>query len=471
MAADPEHQPWTPHIVRIMAGLMLSMLVAAMDATAVGTALPTIAHELGQFSLYAWIFAAYLLTSTTSVPLWGRLADQHGRRPVLLAGLALFVVSSVLCGISPGMIWLIVFRGLQGVGAGCLQPLVMTVVGDIFPIRQRARLQGLFSAMWATASIVGPLLGALFVSTIGWRWIFDINLPIGIIAGFLIWGYRERRPERRGTRLDPRSAILLTIGCALLLTGLGTGSAQASPRWPVLAAGIAVLALFGWVESRTSTPTVPFDLLRDRMIGPAILVATLAGTVQFGVIAYIPLYVQDVLRGTPYAAGAAVAPMLFGWPVASVIAGWTLLRIGYQRLLMAGTVVLAAGCAMLLASSPRLGPLYVSVASGVIGFGLGLFSAPIVIVIQNHVGWERRGAATALTQFARTIGGAVGVGLMGVLMQSFVSSAGGTAALDALSRGIHAVYAVLVLLAVLALATATAILLGARQEARRAQAA
>jgi EmrB/QacA subfamily drug resistance transporter len=454
-----------------MAGLMLSMFVAAMDSTAVGTALPTIAGDLHQFSLYPWIFTGYLLTSTTSVPLWGRLADRHGRRPVLMAGIALFVIASVLCGISPGMGWLIAFRTLQGVGAGCLQPLVMTVVGDIFPIRQRARLQGLFSGMWAAAAITGPLIGALFVSTIGWRWIFDINLPVGIVATWLLWGYREHKPAQRGSRLDVRSAVLLTAGCALLLSGLGTGSASASPNWPLAGAGAAVLVLFGWVEARTSIPTIPFDLLRDRVIGPAIFVSTLAGTIMFAATAYVPLYVQDGLGGTAFMAGAAVAPMSFGWPVASVIAGWTLVRVGYQRLLMGGSVALAGGSLMLLMSTPALGVTWVGASSAVIGFGMGLFAAPIVIMIQNRVSWNRRGAATALNQFSRTIGGAIGVSLMGVLMQSYVHSASTPSNRTALLAGIHADYAVVLVLAGVIVVAAVGILVTARPPAARAAAA
>lgn len=471
MGDDRPSLPWTPQLVRVMAGLMLAIFVAAMDTTAVGTALPTIAHELGQFSLYPWIFTGYLLTSTTSVPLWGRLADRHGRRPVLLAGIALFVAASVLCGVSPGMGWLIVFRTLQGIGAGCLQPLVFTVIGDIFPLGQRARLQGLFSGMWATAAIVGPILGAVAVSTIGWRWIFDVNLPVGVVATILVWGYREHRPERRGARLDFSSAVLLTAGCALLLAGVGTGSASASPSWPLIAAGAAVLAAFGWVEAHTGTPTLPFDLLRDRVIGPAILVATLAGTLMFGALTYIPLYVQDGLGGTAYAAGAAAAPMSLGWPVASVIAGWTLVRVGYQRLLVIGSLALAAGAVMLLISTPALGSLWVSSSSAVIGFGLGLFTAPLLIVIQNRVSWDRRGAATALNQFSRTIGGAIGVSLMGVLLQSYVRAGGSSGPRDRILAGIHADYAVLLGLAILVVIAGVGILVGARQPAARAAAA
>ena len=230
MSDSPERVPWTPQLVRVMAGLMLSLFVAAMDSTVVGTALPTIAHDLGRFELYPWIVSGYLITATTTVPIWGRLADLHGRRRILMIGTALFVIASALCAASPSMEWLIAFRTLQGIGAGCIQPVVFTVVGDIFPMRQRARLQGLFAGMWAVAAIVGPGLGALFVSTVGWRWIFTINLPIGIIAAALVWGYRERRQAGAGS-LDVRSTVLLTAGIVLLLFGLGTGSPTATPNW------------------------------------------------------------------------------------------------------------------------------------------------------------------------------------------------------------------------------------------------
>ncbi|MEP7105504.1 MAG: MFS transporter [Chloroflexota bacterium] len=451
---------WTPPLVRLTAGLMLSLFVAAMDATVVGTALPTIARELGQFSLYPWVFSGYLITATTSVPLWGRLADLHGRRWVLLVGMGLFVVASVLCATSPGMGWLIAFRTLQGLGAGCIQPLVFTIVGDVFPIAQRARLQGLFGGMWAIASVVGPGLGALFIATLGWRWIFLINLPIGILAAALVWGYREHRPEARAAGgLDLRSGILLTAGIALLLWGLGTGSPTATPAWPVLALAVVVLALFAWAESRSRSPILPLDLLRHRGIGPAVLVTALAGTVMFGVTAYLPLQVQQALGGSVFAAGAAVGAMSLGWPLASTASGWVIMRVGYQRLAVAGAATLLAGTLLLALPPPGAGVLWVSVASGVVGVGMGLFSAPLLIVIQSSVAWDRRGAATALNQFARTIGGAVGVSLMGVLLQAYVrSSAEPLAARAQLAAGLEAVFWVLVGLAVLVLATALAIL-------------
>jgi EmrB/QacA subfamily drug resistance transporter len=399
-----------------MAGLMLCIFVAAMDSTVVGTALPTISRELNGFALYSWVFTGYLLTGTTSVPIWGRLADLYGRRRVLLTGLCLFVAASLLCGLSTNMLALIVFRTLQGVGAGCLQPVTFTVVGDIFPLQQRARLQGFFSAMWALAAIFGPLLGALFVSTVGWRWIFGINLPIGIVAAALLWGYREKSELRAQGGLDLPGAIALTAGVALLLWGLGAGNAAAQPAPPALLAAVAILAAFVVIELRSSGPTIPLSLLRRRTVGWPLLVSLLAGTVMFGTTAYVPLFVQGALGGSTYEAGAAIAPMSLGWPVASVISGRVLLRVGFRWLVAAGALLLTLGAVMMAARPAGAGVVWVGLSSAVIGAGLGAISTPVLIVIQSSVPWDQRGSATALNQFSRTIGGAVGVAGLGILL-------------------------------------------------------
>ena len=464
MSDANDRVPWTPQLVRIMAGLMLSLFVAAMDSTVVGTALPTIARELGSFQLYPWIVAGYLITATTTVPIWGRLADSHGRRVMLLAGVFTFIVASALCAASPSMAWLIAFRTLQGIGAGCIQPLVFTVVGDIFPLPQRARLQGFFSSMWAVAAIVGPALGALFVSTVGWRWIFTINVPVGVLAGALVWGYRERRPEHAAAReIDLRGALLLTAGVTLLLIGLGTGNPSATPIWPAVVIAVALLAAFLVVESRSANPTVPLALLRHRVIGPAILIASIAGTLMFGVTAYVPLWVQSVQGGSPYEAGVAVGAMSIGWPIMSSISGFLMVRAGYQRLVVAGSLALLAGSAMLAFGSADLGPVWTGLASLVIGAGMGTFTAPLLIVIQSSVEWRQRGAATALNQFSRTIGGAIGVSLMGVVLQRFVSMA--HAPLEArtqLRTGLHADFTIIVALAVAVLAAGVIVLVTSR---------
>lgn len=467
MAAAADRIPWTGALVRVMAGLMLSLFVAAMDATVVGTALPTIARELGSFQLYPWIVAGYLITATTTVPIWGRLADLQGRKPVLLAGIAVFVIASALCAASPSMAWLIAFRTLQGIGAGCIQPVVFTVVGDIFPFGQRARLQGFFSSMWAIAAIVGPTLGALFVSTIGWRWIFTINVPIGFVATALLMGYAERVPEKHAQRaLDVRGAVLLTVAITLLLIGLGTGTQKATPSWPVVAVAIVLLTTFAVMEWRAPNPTVPLQLLRHRVIGPAILISSIAGTLMFGVTAYVPLWVQSVQGGSVYAAGVAVAAMSIGWPIASAVSGFVMVRVGYQRLVVAGAFGLLAGTAMLAFAPTGWGPLWAGLAAGVIGLGMGAFSAPLLIVVQSAVDWSRRGAATALNQFSRTIGGAVGVALMGELLQSFIgASQAPLQAREQLRAGLHADFNVLVVLALAVLAAGVAVLIASRREA------
>jgi EmrB/QacA subfamily drug resistance transporter len=463
----PTRLRWTRELVLVMAGLMLSLFVAAMDSTVVGTALPTIARDLGQFQLYPWVFSGYLITATTTVPIWGRLADRYGRRLMLLMGIAIFVIASMLCAASPGMAALIAFRTLQGVGAGCIQPVVFTLVGDIFPLPQRARLQGFFSGMWAVAAVIGPALGAVFVSTIGWRWIFLINLPIGLVAGTLIFSHRERRPEAvADAGIDVRSALLLTAGIGLLLWGLGTGSQSATPVWWAVGAGTAMLAAFGLVETRSRRPLLPLDLLRNSVIGPAVLVGAIGGTVMFGVTAYVPLYVQQVLGGTPYAAGVAVGAMSIGWPIASATAGFIMVRVGYQRLVVAGALALLAGGLILTLHPAGFAVLWVSAGSLVVGCGMGLFTAPLLIVIQSSVAWGRRGAATALNQFSRTVGGAIGVSLMGVLLQVFIGAARDPLTARAqLAAGLHADFAVITGLAACVLAVSLVILRTAKREA------
>ncbi|MFZ0216991.1 MAG: MDR family MFS transporter [Candidatus Dormiibacterota bacterium] len=451
-----DNLPWTPALVLLMAGLMVSLLVAAMDSTVVGTALPTIARELGGFSLYSWVFTGYLLTSTTSVPLWGRLADIVGRRTILLLGLAVFVGGSVLCGLSPSMPFLIAFRVLQGIGAGCVQPLVFTIVGDTFPIGQRARLQAFFSGMWAIASVVGPILGAVFVSTIGWRWIFDINLPIGIAATVMIWGYREPKRRTADRSLDLVGALLLTLAIAGLLLGLGAGSATAKPNWPIAAGGAALMVVFVLYETRARVPVVPLDLLRNRVVGPALGAAIIAGTLMFGVTAYVPLFVQDGLGQSPFAAGAAAAPLSLGWPIGAVLAGRLLLRVGYERLLLAGSIALVVGTTLLAGFSRT--PLEIGGSAAVMGLGMGLLSTPVLIVIQSSVEHDRRGAATALNQLARTVGGAVGVGLMGILIE-------GRHTALALQTGIVAVFWVMVAVAAAAFLLCGGILVTRRRPA------
>lgn len=479
-AASPSSIPWTPERVRWTVGLMLAMLVAAMDSTIVGTALPTIGGELGNFSLYPWVFSGYLLTATTTVPLWGRLADLYGRKLVLFAGLGIFVGASVLCGAARSMLALVLFRALQGLGAGCLQPVALTVVGDMFPLQQRARIQGLFSGMWAVAAVAGPLLGALLVSTIGWRWIFDVNLPIGLAAAALLWSFNDRVLGQK-VSIDYAGALLLTGGVGLLLFGFGSGGGT-RVNGALIAAALLVLAVFVVIERRVKSPTVPLRFLVHPVIGPAILVAIIAGTLLFGLTSYVPLYVQAGLGGSAFAAGAALSPLMFGWPVAGMIAGRVMIRVGYQRLALAGTIVMLAGTLMLRLPAPFAPIAWVGLSTLVIGTGMGLLNTPLLIVLQSVVDWGDRGAVTALNQFSRTIGGAIGVALMGVLLESRIRAGAAARGLDPATfsdplrlstqtaagrnlvvQGIQALDWVFIALAVVALGVAAMILLSRRE--------
>ncbi|MHB8507350.1 MAG: MDR family MFS transporter [Candidatus Dormibacteria bacterium] len=423
------HIPWTSQRIRWTAGLMLAMLVAAMDSTIVGTALPTIGAELGHFSLYSWVFSGYLLTATTTVPLWGRLADLYGRKLVLYAGLGIFVGASVLCGSAHSMLALVLFRALQGLGAGCLQPVTTTIVGDLFPLRQRARIQGLFGGMWALAAVSGPLLGALLVSTVGWRWIFIVNVPIGLAAATLLWSFSDRVKGDR-VSIDYLGALLLTAGVGFLLFGFGTGGAGSHVQLPLIALAAVVLAAFVVVERRAASPTVPLRFLTDSVIGPALLLSVLGGTLFFGLTSYVPLYVQAGLGGSPTSAGAALSPLTLGWPLAAVVSGRLLIRVGYQRLVLAGTLLILIGTGLLAAPPPIAPVVWVGISTMVIGTGLGTLLSPLLVVLQSMVGWGDRGSVTAMNQFSRTIGGAIGVALLGILLASRISGAAVARGLD-----------------------------------------
>ncbi len=395
----------------VVASLMLTLSLAALDATIVGTALPTIVADLGGVSLYSWLIAAYLLTSTTTVPLYGRIADMVGRKPVLVFGIVLFLVGSALCGLAQSMVQLIAFRAIQGLGAGAIQPITFTIVGDLFPVEQRARVQGFFSGVWGTASIVGPSLGGLIIAVASWHWVFYINIPIGLAALLMLGRTYHEQVARRPHAVDFLGAALLTGGISALLLGLE------NPGRPVLyLAALVLLGGFILAETRAPEPIVPLKLLGRPLIGVGYLVSLLSGAVQFGTTGFIPLFVQGAQGGSPLSVGAVLAPMSIGWPVGSIAGGRLILRFGYRPVLLGGLGATTLGAAALQLLRPGT-PLPLVMANvALVGLGMGLTSTPVLISIQNAVGWQQRGVATALNQFSRTIGGSLGVALMGALL-------------------------------------------------------
>lgn len=419
--------PLTRDQLLVTAGVMAALAVAALDSTVVGTAMPTIIGQLGGLSEYSWVFSGYLLAATTTVPLYAKLADVHGRKPIFLIGLALFVGGSALCGLSRSMPELILFRTLQGLGAGAVQPIAYTIVGDIFEAERRARMQGYFSGVWGVSAIVGPALGGIITQTIGWPWVFEVNIPVGVLAGSIIWRAFHERFERRPHRLDWLGAGLLTAGVALLLfTFAEAGDLfgwSSAPFLAILALAVLLLAGFVAVERRSAEPIVDLSLLRDPLIGAGLAITTLAGVVMYGLLTYVPPMIQGVQGGTPVEAGAAVGAMSVGWPIGSIIGGRTLIRWGGRPVVVVGAVMLVAGTAV-LTQLVRFDSLWVALAgAAVTGLGMGLIATTILVLIQSAVAWDRRGVATGLVQFSRTIGGAVGIGLMGGILTAFVGSA------------------------------------------------
>ena len=433
----------TPEQLVIAAGVMSALAVAALDSTVVSTAMPTIIGNLGGLSEYGWVFSAYLLASTVTVPLYSRLADMYGRKPVFMAGIALFVGGSLLCGLATSMALLIVFRTIQGLGAGAVQPIAFTIAGDVFESEQRAKIQGLFSGVWGAAAVVGPAIGSIITTTVGWRWVFFVNAPVGLMAAVLIGHFLHERVEHHRHRLDLFGAAILTLGLVSLLFAAVEGGqlwGWISPlTLGLVAAAVALLAAFVVFERRVAEPLIDLTLLRVPVIGAGLAIGALSGVVMFSLSTYVPPMVQGVMGGTALEAGVAVAAMSIGWPIGSIVGGRALLRFGARPTVLTGMAMLVAGTAVVTqAIRPGTlegGLLVAALGEAITGRGMGLSATTILVMVQASVPWQRRAVATGLVQFSRTIGGAVGVGLLGGLVTAAAGNASGIV-LDPIGRNL-----------------------------------
>lgn len=406
--------------------VMLGTFLAALDVTIVGTAMPTIIGRLGGMSLFPWIFSAYLLTSAVTTPVYGKLADLFGRRLVYAWGAGIFLSGSALCGLSENMVQLIIFRAVQGLGAGAVLPVTVTIIGDIFTPEERGRMQGLFSSVWGVSAIIGPALGGVIVDYLDWRWIFYINLPIGIISILMLLFYLvERKPSGR-PQLDYSGAAALILGVsALLLVFLQGGAAHPwnSPfiiAMFLLSAG-AILA-FIIIELRAHEPMLPLTLFQNRVISVAVAGNFLSGVVMIGASSHIPLFVQGVLGGTAINAGAALAPMSIGWPIGSIVGGRFLFQAGYKKMAILGMILQVVAAAMFLAFTPATARVFITATTFTMGLGLGFCSTALVVIVQAAVEWNRRGVATATIQFMRTLGSTLGIAVTGAALNRLLVS-------------------------------------------------
>lgn len=406
--------------VVIIIALMLGMALAALDTTIVGTAMPSIVGKLGGFSLYSWVFSAYLLTSTTTVPIYGKLADLYGRKPLFLAGTALFLLGSVASGLAQSMEQLILFRALQGLGAGAVLPLVLTIIGDIFDLSERAKVQGFFSGVWGVASVIGPAIGGLIVDHFSWRWVFYINIPFGLLSALLlIFAFKEHVTRTKPT-LDYAGTLALSGSIVALLFALLQGGSSwawiSPPSIALFALFVGLMVLFLWLEKRAPEPILPLTLFQNRIISVASIGGLILGVTMFGVTTYVPLFIQGVRGGSATDAGIVLTPLLFSWPVASVLSGRLVLNWGYRKVAVGGAILTSLGAALLLFFRQDTSLLQIIVAMVLIGTGLGMDSTAFILSVQNAVPWRLRGVATASTQFVRTIGGTIGVAFMGTIL-------------------------------------------------------
>lgn len=444
----------------VLVALMVTTGLVAIDSTILATAVPTIVRELGGFSSFPWLFSLYLLTQAVTVPIYSKLADTWGRKPVVLVGIALFGLGSVLCGVAWSMPALIAFRAVQGLGAGAVQPMAVTIAGDIYTVAERAKVQGYIASVWGISSVVGPTLGGLFSQLLSWRWIFFVNIPLCVLAAWLLWRRLHEDVERRPHRIDWAGGALLTVSLSLLILGIlegGNGWAWVSaPSFGVLGVGLVLLVVFLVVEQRADEPVLPLRLLSRRLLATAALISVGVGVVLIGLTSYIPSFLEALLGVSPLVSGLTLALLTIGWPISASQSGRIYLRAGFRVTALIGTTIVVLGCVGLLLSARSPSLLTVGASCFVVGAGLGLTASPTLIAAQSSVDWGERGVVTGANLFARSVGSAVGVAVLGAIVNGALRGADGSAHPAQLQVAVERALVAVLVVAVLTVVAAVA---------------
>lgn len=404
----------------ILVSVMLAMFVSAVEATIVTTAMPVISSDLGGFSRYSWVFSAYLLMSTVTVLIYGKLADIFGRKPVFLVGMSIFLIGSILCGFALSMEQLIAFRLIQGLGAGAVMPIVTTIIGDIYTAEERAKIQGYLSSVWGISAILGPAIGGGIVLYLNWKYVFWVNVPLGILAMIGIGVFLKEPKREKEVSVDYKGALLLAASLSIILYWLTEGG-QSFSRTSLfsivmITVGIGAFLLFARMEKRASNPMMPFSIWKNPVILYANLVSFTTGFILMAVSAYLPTYVTGVMEQPAIIAGFTLTAMSIGWPLASSAAGHLLVRHGTFMVAFLGGISLVLGSTLFALMNASSGPLWAAMASFFVGAGMGLTSTGFVVTIQGAVPRRERGSATAANMFMRNFGNTVAAAFFGAIL-------------------------------------------------------
>ncbi|WP_175989676.1 MDR family MFS transporter [Bacillus sp. Marseille-Q1617] len=424
----------------VLIAVMLAMFMGAIEATIVSTAMPAIVGDLGGFSLYSWVFSSYLLMNAVTVLIYGKLSDLFGRKPIITTGIVIFLMGSILCGLSQSMTQLIIFRFIQGFGAGAVLPMATTIVGDIYSKEERAKIQGYLSSVWGISAISGPLIGGILVEYVSWRYVFWVNIPLGILAIAGLWLFLHENIEKKKPVIDYGGAALLVLTVSSLMVVLVEGGVRLPwDSWQtILLVSTSVLGLgvFIYHEMRTPQPMMPFDLWKVRSILVANVVSLTTGIMLIGISSFLPAFVQGVMERSATVAGFTLTAMSIGWPISATIAGRLLLKAGYFFTSLIGGISLIVGASVFVFMQPSFGPLWAACGSFFIGVGMGLSSTAFIVSIQSTVEWKVRGIATATNMFMRNLGTTIGAALLGGILNSRLkdylqeSEAGGELSID-----------------------------------------
>ncbi|MGV0791568.1 MDR family MFS transporter [Mycolicibacterium sp. XJ1819] len=446
------HDARTP----VLISLILTMALVAMDTTILATAVPQVVGDLGGFDQVGWVFSVYLLAQTVTIPIYGKLADLYGRKPILIIGVVAFLIGSALSAASWNMLTLAIFRGIQGIGAGSISATVQTVAGDLYTVAERGRIQGYLASVWGISAVIAPALGGLFAQYLSWRWIFLVNLPIGVFALYLIVRDLHEDVERRPHRIDYAGAALVLISAGLFIFGLLQGGVM----WPwnsapsiatFTAAGLGAVALI-LVERRASEPVLPTWLLTRRLTAASFAATATAGMIVIGLSVYLPNWGQTVLGLSPIAAGFVLAVMSITWPITSGFSARLYLRIGFRDTALVGAVAAvaaAAGLILLDAESPVWQPVAFTALMGV---GMGLLFSPLIVGLQNTVGWEQRGTVTGGLMYSRFLGQSIGAAGFGAIANTVLRHHDGQSDAVAMDAATHAVFVGLLVAAAITIA-------------------